>query len=49
MSAPNLAQDLRNPPQFPDEGNPCTGDAPESASEQADHDHGLDWIELARI
>src|SRR5579862_1533760 len=49
MSAPNLAEDLRNAPDFRQERNLRDIDASEPASEHADHEHGLDWIELARI
>ena len=49
MSAPNLAEDLRNAHDFRQERNLQAVDAHEPASEHADHEHGLDWIELARI
>jgi heavy metal translocating P-type ATPase len=49
MSAPNLAEDLRNAPQFREEKNQRAKDASEPDSEHADHEQGLEWIDLARI
>ena len=49
MSAPNLAQNLRNAPDLREERNLQAVDDLEPASEQADHEHGFEWIELVRI
>ena len=48
MSAPNLAENLNDTP-FRGERNLRTVDPAEPASEHADREHGLEWIELARI
>ena len=45
MSAPNLAQNLRNAPEVREKRNLQAVDD----SEHADHEHGFEWIELARI
>jgi len=49
MSAPNLAENLHKAPEFQEERNLKAVDEPEPASEHADHEHGLEWTDLARI
>jgi heavy metal translocating P-type ATPase len=49
MSAPNSAENLRKAPEFREENKLRTADALELACDHADHEHGLEWIELARI
>ena len=49
MSAPNFVEGLHNESESRQERNLQTIDAPEPASEHDDHEHKLEWIELARI
>ena len=49
MGAPNVAQELHNTPKSRKERNLQAVDAREPDSEHSDHEHGLEWIELARI
>jgi cation transport ATPase len=49
MSAPNVAENFRHAQEFREQSHQRAADAPEPASEQEDHEHGLEWIELARI
>ena len=45
MSAPNLAENFTKTPELHKKRNPV----PEPASESLEHEHGSEWIELARI
>jgi len=49
MSAPTLAENLRNEPEFREERKLQSVDALEGDCERPDHEHVSEWIELARI
>jgi heavy metal translocating P-type ATPase len=49
MSAPNTAENIRTAPGPPEERNLQAVAPPEPGSKHADHEHGLEWVELARI
>jgi cation transport ATPase len=49
MSRPNLAGGLRKTSEFREDDRLRTVDGLEPPSDQADHEHKLEWIELARI
>lgn len=49
MSAPNLARNVRRTSEFREDDKLGTADVVEAASEHVDHEHKLEWVELARI
>jgi heavy metal translocating P-type ATPase len=49
MSAPNFAENRRKASELREKNELRSVDAVEPASEPEDHEHGLEWIELARI
>jgi heavy metal translocating P-type ATPase len=49
MSAPNFAENRRKASELREKNELRSVDAVEPASEPGDHEHGLEWIELARI
>jgi heavy metal translocating P-type ATPase len=49
MSAPTTAENMRTTPEPSEERNLHAVAPPEPDSEHADREHGLEWVELARI